>query len=158
MHPQRHGRGGARAASRIASGLIVVLSLGAAGGAAAAREALDRIVEACEGRAFRLGVDLHEPEPGGNPAPSLDEKGWHYNDPNRPIVLRAGEEVEVTGVFNYGDRGIFLEVTRKDRARGEESAPRIRVRFTAEAPPDTPDLQATQIRALIGRVLRPSPP
>jgi hypothetical protein len=119
----------------------------------AAREAVDQIAAAYEGRQALLRVDLHQPPLGGAQAPYLDERGWHHNDPARPVALRAGEPVEVTGVFNYGDRGVFLEISRKERWKGGAPRVRVRVRFMASAGPEKPDLQAAQIRALVGRVL-----
>lgn len=143
---------------RLPVSIAVVLALAFEVGAAAAREVLDKIVEAYEHQAFRLAVDLHVPEPRGQPAPSLDLKGWHHNDPNRPVLLRAGDDVEVTAVFNYGDKGVFLEISRLEKVKGEGTRAHLRVRFAAEALPDKPDVQATELGALIRRVLRPAAP
>jgi hypothetical protein len=136
--------------------IALLALLGALPAAAVVRDLLDRFVSEYQGGAFRLVADLHSPEPGGQPAPFVDIKGWHHNDPNRPVVLRAGEEVEVTGVFNYGDKGVFLEIARRGMPAGEENPPHVRVRFVAEAPPEKPDVQVTEIEALVLKVLRPS--
>jgi len=129
-----------------------------ASASAASKDVLARVVEAYEGRLFRLAIDLHASEPGGHPAPSLDEKGWRHNDTNRPIVLRAGDEVEVTGVYNYGEAGVFLEISRKEKWTGGPPRPRVRVRFTTSEPPDDPEKQISQIQGFIRRVLRDFPP
>jgi len=144
---------GARRHRRAVILALVVQALFVFPAAPAARETLDAIVEAYEGRVFQLRVDLHQPEPGGTQAPYLDEKGWHHNDPKRPLALRAGDAIEVTGVFNYGDRGVFLEISRKEKWKGGAPRPRIRVRFMASAPIEKPEIQTAQIRALIARVL-----
>jgi hypothetical protein len=124
---------------------------------AATKEVLERIALAYEGRHFRLGVTLYEPAPGGQAAPSLDERGWRGNDPNRPAKLLAGDEVEVTGVFDYGEASVFLEISRKEKWTGGPARPRVRVRFTATAPPEDPEKQAAQLAALIRMALREIP-
>jgi hypothetical protein len=121
---------------------------------AAAREVVAQIATDFERKEFQLRVDLRQPPPGGSQAPYLDERGWHASDPNLPILLPAGSAVEVAGVFNYADRGVFLEIARKERWGGAGAAPRIRVRFMAAAGPEKPEDQAAQIRRLIGRVLQ----
>ena len=89
---------------RCGATLFVVALCGLGMARPAGREVLDQIVTICDNHEFRLLVDLHTPEPGGQPAPSLDIKGWRHNDTARPVLLRAGQDVRVTGVFNYGDR------------------------------------------------------
>lgn len=123
------------------------------GARGAARDVIVQIAGDYEGKEFRLRVDLRQPPPGGAQAPYLDERGWHASDPNLPILLPSGGEVVVTGVFNYADKGVFLEITRKERWGGAGAAPKVRVRFMAAAGPEKPEDQAAQIRRLIGRVL-----
>jgi hypothetical protein len=138
--------------------LVLAAALSVTGAPAAVREVLDQIVATYEHHPFRLAVDLHVPLGLGQPAPSLDGKGWHHNEPSRPVLLRAGEDVEVTAVFNYGDKGVFLEISRLEKEKGSDLPPHLRVRFIAEAPPEKPDVQATELGALIARVLRPPAP
>src|SRR5262249_55903803 len=107
-----------------------------------------------QGQSFRVVSDIHQPEPGGQPAPYVDGKGWHHNDPNQPVVFHAGEDVQIAGVFNYGDRGFFLQIESPAR-KTEAGAPvHVRVRFVAEAPPEKPDVQETELQGLVARVLR----
>ena len=138
--------------------LALAAALSVNGAAAAVREVLDQIVATYEHHPFRLAVDLHVPLGLGQPAPSLDLKGWHHNEPSRPVLLGAGEAVEVTAVFNYGDKGVFLEISRFEKEKGSDLPPHLRVRFIAEAPPEKPDVQATELVTLISRVLRPPAP
>jgi len=125
---------------------------------AALRDVLDKVVETYEHHEFRLAVDLHAPDPGGQAAPSLDAKGWHHNDAERPILLAAGEEVEVTAVLNYGDKAVFLEIARKDSWRPVVERTRLRVRFASDAPPEKPEDQMKDILFLISRTLKPISP
>jgi hypothetical protein len=150
--PRRNKRGVAAVLVLCALGSAVIGVV-----AAAARETVDKIAESYDGKALRLRVDLYEPEPGGAQAPYLDEKGWHHNDPKRTVILRTGDPVEVTGVFNYGDHGIFLEISRAEKWKGGTPRPRVRVRFMAATGPEKPDVQTTEIHALIDRVLAENP-
>ncbi|HZE88069.1 MAG TPA: hypothetical protein VE404_00910 [Verrucomicrobiae bacterium] len=144
--------------------LLAGISVGVVGGVgvvpvrAAVKEVIDQIVTVCDGHDFRLLVDLHLPEPGGQPAPALDIKGWRHNDTARPLVLKAGEDVKVTAVLNYGDKGVVLEISGRGEGRSGEQVPHLRVRFTAEAGGDKPDVQATELTTLILKVLRPALP
>ncbi|MBI3448158.1 MAG: hypothetical protein HY049_04465 [Acidobacteria bacterium] len=140
------------------AGAISWVGVGVGAPLAAVKEVLDQVVTVCDGHDFRLLADLHLPEPGGQPAPALDIKGWRHNDTARPVVLKAGQDVRVTAVFNYGDKGVVLEISGRDPGRGGEGPPRIRVRFAAESGGDKPDVQATELTTLILKVLRPSMP
>lgn len=122
---------------------------------AAEPETLRRIVAIYQNQLFRLIVNVHQPAIGGRPAPYLDEKGWHYRDRERPIVLAAGDLVEVTGVFGYGDRSVFLELSRPWDREVFGVRPRVRLRIQAEDGPEEPELQEEQIRGLIARMMRP---
>jgi hypothetical protein len=106
-----------------------------------------------EGRVYRLKVNLHKPERGGKPAPWLDLKGWHRRDIHRDIVLGTGEEVMVTGLFNYGDRSLFLELTRWPSPPWEGPPVRMRIRIQADAGPEEQEEQGDEVRRLIAMVL-----
>ena len=122
------------------------------------KSALDQIAGAWGGKLFTLRVDLHEPDPSGDnmQAPTLERKGWHHHNPTGPVALKAGTRVEVTGVFNYAERGLFLELAREDPEAGMEgiaSRPRCRIRIMVETPPADADGQAREAAELIGKVL-----
>lgn len=110
-----------------------------------------------EGRVYRLRVNLHKPEPGGRPAPWMDAKGWHRRDTARPVILGAGERVQVTGVFDYGDRSIFIELTRWPSPPWDEEAVRTRIRLKADSGPEKADRQDQEIRRLLAQVIEESP-
>lgn len=113
----------------------------------------DRFRPDYEGRVFLLKVNLHQPEQGGHPAPWIDERGWHRRDVQRPVILHGGELVQVTGVFAYGDRSIFLELTRWPFHPWGGDPVRARIRFQTESAPEEPGEQDEQISRLIARVL-----
>src|SRR2546428_6392858 len=148
----------ARMSGKPALSIAAVLSFSLATALASPREVFDAILAAYGSHSFRLTTDLRIPESGGQPAPSLDLKGWRHNDPNQPVLLQAGEEADVTGGFNYGDKGVFLEISGKDPGKGGAERPHLRVRFNAEAPPEKPDVQITELTALIAKVLKPLAP
>ncbi len=118
-------------------------------------EMVERIAAVYKNQLFRLIVNVHQPQRGGRPAPFLDEEGWHYRDLERPIILAAGDLVEVTEVFPYGDRSVFLELSRPSAEEIFGVRPRVRVRIVAEGGPEEPVLQEEQIRALIARMMVP---
>src|SRR5262245_13970349 len=95
---------------------------------------------------YVLQVDLHEPDMRAESmqTPTLELAGWHHHNPAGATLLSAGTRVEVTGVFNYGDRGLFLELS-KDLAEGSFDAPgdrpRVRVRIMVQAESSDPDKQ-----------------
>jgi hypothetical protein len=138
---------------------LLLLALAALSGPSPARaevpETLRRLTAIYQNQLFRLIVNVHQPERGGRPAPYLDEKGWHYRDRERPIILAAGDLVEVTGVYGYGDRSIFLELSRPWDREVFGVRPRVRVRIEAEDGPEEPELQEEQIRGLIARMMTP---
>ncbi|HXI01680.1 MAG TPA: hypothetical protein VNI57_00750, partial [Candidatus Saccharimonadales bacterium] len=105
------------------------------------------------GRIFTLKIDLHQAESGGHPAPWLDKKGWHRRDIRRPTILRAGTQVEVTGIFDYGDRSIFLELTEYPTMAWNGPPVRMRIRIKAESGPAEPGDQDEEIERLIALVL-----
>lgn len=111
-----------------------------------------------KGRIFRLLSNVHRPDPGGKPAPYLDEKRWHYRDQDQPIVFEGGELVEVTGVFPYGDRSLFLELARPAGPEMLGFRLRVRVRVSAAEGPEEPEKQVEELRALIAKFLVPLEP
>lgn len=120
--------------------------------------ALGQIAPLIEGRSFRLKVTLHEPETAGESmqAPTLEKKGWHHHNPAGPVALKAGDEVEVTAVFNYSERGLFLELAKAQPGPEREpitARPRIRVRIMVETMPSDPPGQVREATDLIGKVL-----
>lgn len=122
---------------------------------AAHSEAVERITAIYKDQLFRLIVNVHQPQRGGRPAPYLDEEGWHYRDRERPIILASGDLVEVREVFPYGDRSVFLELSRPSAEEIFGVRPLVRVRIVAEDGPEEPVLQEEQIRALIARMMTP---
>ncbi|HZI95249.1 MAG TPA: hypothetical protein VFE84_13465 [Patescibacteria group bacterium] len=120
--------------------------------------ALGQIASAWDGKVCRLKVDLHEPDPGGDSmqAPTLEKRGWHHNNPTGPIVLKAGTSVTVIGLFNYSERGLFLELAREQEGLDGEPAasrPRCRIRIMVETPGSDSAGQAQEAGAMISRVL-----
>lgn len=139
--------------------LIAAVALAAVAPAAAVNPTvIETLAAAYESQLFLLKVGLHEPvrTNEGLHAPMLDEKGWHYRDPSRPVVLRAGTRVEVTGLFNYAERGMFLELAEESGGfvrRQVRDRSRIRVRLMVEAAGDDPDAQRKEAAALLERLL-----
>jgi len=125
---------------------------------ALSRSALAQVAEAVEHKTFPLKVTLREPVIHGSEMqlPTLTPKGWIHVDNSRSVVLAAGTTVEVTGVFDYADQGLFLELA--EESHGFFSDPitkraRIRIRIMVSAPIDDPGAQAEEAIGLIGRVL-----
>ena len=121
--------------------------------------ALAEISSAFNGKSFLLRVDLHEPDPAADnmEAPTLEKRGWHHHNPSRPVALKSGTRVQVTGVFNYSDRGLFLELARQDgedAGAGITARPRCRFRIMVETPPADPAGQARDAADLLGKVLQ----
>ena len=121
-------------------------------------EALARVAARIEAQIVTLAVDLHEPDLRAETmqSPTLERKGWHHDNPTGPVALRAGSRVEVTGVFNYSERGLFLELAREeaDPARSSPAArPRIRIRIMVETPNTDPEGQRAEALGLIARVI-----
>lgn len=111
-----------------------------------------------EGLIYTAKVNFHQPQRGGHPAPYIDERGWHARDIRRPLLIRAGEQVMVTGVYDYGDRSLFLELTRWPVQPWDDTPIRVRVRVKAEAGPEEPEEQDEQIRLLVALFLGPPSP
>lgn len=125
-------------------------------GAATVAPLAERFRPFFEGRVYLLRMNLHKPEPGGHPAPWMDAKGWHRRDVSRPVVLGAGERVQVTGIFDYGDRSVFVELTRWPVRPWNEDSVRTRIRLKAGAGPEKPEKQDEEIRLLLALLLRPA--
>lgn len=122
------------------------------------KRVLEGISEQYRGKIFLLEVDLHAPAPGSLYAPMYDKNGWHFRDPSTPIVLERGRRVEITGAFNYSERGFFLEFAEESDGffeRPIERRARIRIRFMVESLPDAPDEQASQADDLVARLIQP---
>jgi hypothetical protein len=120
--------------------------------------ALDRISAACQSKFFTLKVALHEPDTSSDTmqASTLEKNGWHHNNPNGPVAIDAGSRVEVTGVFNYSERGFFLELAREAAGMTEgdiASRPRCRIRIVVEAAGSDQTAQTREALDLIGKVL-----
>ena len=120
--------------------------------------ALEEIAKSREGNVCRLLTDLHEPDTRSDTmqVPTLENAGWHHHNPSGPVVMRTGSRVRVTGIFNYSDRGLVLELTQEEPTTGnrEGSAqPRLRVRVLVEAPATDAGQQIAQATALIDKIL-----
>jgi len=145
--------------SRMARWVMAALALASGASVVAVdKSALEQISGTWERKIFMLKVDLHEPDPSGDTmqAATLERRGWHHHNPTGPIALRAGTRVEVTGIFNYSERGLFLEIAREDPEAGQEgiaARPRCRIRIMVETPPADPAGQAREAGELIGKVL-----
>ncbi len=120
--------------------------------------ALDEIAKEHESKVFTLLVDLHEPASRADSmqAPTLERKGWHHHNPSGPIALRAGSRVEVTGVFNYAERGLFLELAREGAGPGRQAIAertRLRIRIMVETPGTDPEGQTAEAMEMIRKVV-----
>jgi len=146
------------AARRILAGVALAAIAGWSGSWALPPTTLDLFERAYKGRIFRLLSNVHQPDPGGRPAPYLDEKRWHYRDTNQPIIFEGGEQVEVTGIFPYGDRSLFLELARPAGPEMLGFRLRLRVRVSAAAGLDEPEIQIEELRGLIAKFLAPVEP
>ena len=126
------------------------------------RAAVERIATQFTSGLYTLMVDLHEPDMRAESmqAPTLEMAGWHHHNPTGVTVLAQGARVEVTGVFNYGERGLFLELS-KDLADASTDAgtdrPRIRIRLMVGSEAANPGGQQAQAMALIHKVLAVAP-
>ena len=124
--------------------------------------ALEQITATWDGQVCRLKVDLHEPDTGGDTmqAPTLEKKGWHHHNPTGPIVLKAGTRVTVIGIFNYAERGFFLELAKEQEGLESEpvaSRPRSRIRIMVETPGTDSAGQAQEAGVMISKVLETIP-
>lgn len=144
--------------ARVAASVAVALMMSADRPASLDAEALARVAARIESKVVALKVDLHQPDLRAESmqAPTLERKGWHHDNPSGPVALSAGSRVEVTAVFNYSERGLFLELARDEGspARSSPAArPRIRVRVMVETPNTDPEGQRAEALELIGRVI-----
>src|SRR5262245_2222923 len=101
--------------------------------------ALEEISRSVEGKTFKLLTDVHEPDPRAESMqlPTLEKAGWHHHNPSGTVALMAGARVIVSGVFNYADRGLVLELNEEESwqaKRDDSSRPRMRIRIIVEAP------------------------
>jgi len=140
------------------NGLIAAAVILAGAGAvvpALQTTALERIAEGYVGRQFVLRVSLHEPADGATHVPMLNDKGWYFVNSRGGIVLRVGSKVEVTGVFNYSERGFFIELAEASLGFFHEPLNRrrrIRVRVMVEGAIEDPELQYAQGLHLMNQV------
>lgn len=127
---------------------------------AVSRQALEQIAARYENHAVVVNGDLRAPAPGaeGMQAPMLDAKGWHFM--SGPVVLRLGTRAEITGVFNYAERGFVLEIASAAEHASEPllDRPRVRVRVMTDIPASDPSGQAAQAASLIERIVTVSQP
>ena len=120
--------------------------------------ALEEIAKEHESRVFTLLVDLHEPawKADSMQTPTLERRGWHHHNPTGPIALRAGSRVEVTGIFNYAERGLFLELAREAAGMGKQAITeraRLRIRIMVETPGTDPQAQQAEAIEMIHKVI-----
>ena len=126
-------------------------------------DALDAIASLLEAKVFQLKTDIHVPDLQGDSmqVPTLESRGWHHHNPSGAIALKAGTRVEVTGVFNYAERGLILELSREDPGGSKQpitARPRSRIRIMLETPGTDPDGQRAEAASLIAKVLEFSQP
>src|SRR4030095_7063737 len=113
------------------------------------REALDELATSLEAKVFRLKIDIHVPDLAGESmqVPTLEGRGWHHNNPAGAVALKAGTNVEVTGVYNYAERGFLLELATEDTSIPKKpitARPRSRIRIMVQAPGTVPDAQRAE--------------
>ncbi|MFQ5701558.1 MAG: hypothetical protein ACE5HU_06925 [Acidobacteriota bacterium] len=117
---------------------------------------LQRIVVDYRSKVFTLKMDLREPYHPVVHVPMFDAEGMHFYNPAGKIVLAKGTRVEITGVFNYSERGFFLELARESTGFLQEDLnrrARMRIRFMVQATKDEPEEQAVQANELIAKIL-----
>jgi hypothetical protein len=86
----------------------------------------------------------------------FDEAGWHFINQQSSIVLRSGSRVEITGFFNYSERGFFIELAEASLGFFHEPLNRrrrTRIRIMVKALPDDPELQYGQGLHLMAGIL-----
>lgn len=126
--------------------------------------ALEQVAAVYESNSYILRVSLKEPDLTDNniQVVTLNKKGWYHVNPSGAVVLPAGSRVQVAGVFNYAERGLFIEIVLDSAERTGQpinTRPRARIRFLVEAKGDEPDEQAAEAVKLIDKVLKaPSAP
>ena len=117
---------------------------------------LERIMAEYTGRQFPLKTHLRQPTQRAIHAPMFDDKGWHFINHQGSLVLRAGSRVEITSIFNYSERGFFLELAEASLGFFHEPLNRrrrMRVRIMVKAPGDDPELQYAQGLHLMAGIL-----
>ena len=124
-------------------------------------ETLQDVATNYRDKVFMLKVSMREPVVVGDfiQAPMLDAKGWHFVNQSKEILLLSGSRVEVTGVFNYSERGFFVELATESTGffhRPVSERPRLRIRLMVETPPDNPNAQATEAAKLLEKLLAPT--
>jgi len=120
------------------------------------RSAIEQIASLYSGRLVVLRSDLRAPSSGGEgmQAPMYDVKGWHFAAGS--AVLRSGEQAEVTGIFNYAELGLFLELAAPVDRGGPDALidrPRARLRIMTEVPSADPSGQAAEALRLIEKLM-----
>jgi hypothetical protein len=119
------------------------------------RRALEQVAARYENRPVVVKSDLRASTTGseGMLMPMFDGKGWHHT--TGAVVLAPGTHAEITGVYNYSERGLVLEIARAGETSSEPllDRPRVRVRVMTDVPSTDPDGQAAQATALIDRIL-----
>jgi len=135
--------------------MIVLVMIPASAPRALHRRALEQVAARYENRSVVLKAGLNAAVAGseGMQAPMLDAKGWHHVA--GPVVLPPGTHAEITGVFNYAERGLVLEIARAAETSSDPllDRPRVRVRVMTDVPSADPDGQAAQATTLIDRIL-----
>ena len=121
-------------------------------------EALGAIATVLEAKVFRLKTDLHVPDLAGESmlVPTLEGRGWNHHNPNGAVALRTATRVEVTGIFNYSERGFILELAQEDTGVPRQpitARPRARIRIMVETPGTDPRAQRAEAFTLIAKVL-----
>lgn len=159
-HIAVHGRGSTLRRSLV-SFILMLVMISAGPAAAIDQRVLERIAEAYEAGVFSVRVDIHEPNPRvtSMQSPTVFSNGWRHHNPGGPVLFPAGSLVEVTALFNYSERGFFLELAEVR----EEDTPvterkRLRIRFMIEPGITALDEQAEKAIELIDMVLRPVEP
>ena len=145
-------------AAMMPASLLVALILSTDRPVALHRSAIESVATVLEAKVFRLKVDLHAPDLAGETMqmPTLEGRGWHHNNPGGAIILKSGTRVEVTGVFNYAERGLFLELAKEDTGISRLSItarPRTRIRIMVETSGNNPDGQQSEALSLAAKVL-----
>ncbi len=120
------------------------------------RSAIEQITSLYSGRLVVLRSELRAPSSGGEgmQTPMFDAKGWHFAAGS--TVLRSGEEAEVTGVFNYAERGFFLELAAPAERGGPDALidrQRARFRIMTDTPATDPSAQAAEALRLLDRLM-----
>ena len=117
---------------------------------------LERIVAEYTGRQFPLKAHLRQPAQGAIHAPMFDDKGWHFVNHQGSLVLRSGSRVEITGIFNYSERGFFVELAEASLGFFHEPLNRrrrMRIRIMVDAAVDDAELQYAQGLHLMAGIL-----